>query len=92
MPIRPKVSCVSVMVLAVGLVVSGCSSSGAVDRNINTDVAAGWVPPDAGTKLDTVPDLPIGGDGPDAVLDSTDLADATSDDGAGIDGVTPEGG
>jgi hypothetical protein len=92
MPIRPMVSSVAVMVLAVGLVASGCSSSSAVDQNINTDVAAGWVPPDAGTKRDTVPDVSIGSDGPDAGLDSADGADGSGDDGAGIDGVMPEGG
>ncbi len=80
------------MVLTVGLLASGCSSSNPVDQNINTDVAAGWVPPDAGIKLDVAADVPIGSDTGDTGLDSGFSVDGSSDDGAGIDGTTPEGG
>ncbi len=89
------------MVLAVGLCSSGCSSSNPVDQNINTDVAAGWAPEASALYRDTAadvsitsdgPDAGIASDGPDAGLDSGDSVDGSSDDGAGIDGVTPEGG
>jgi hypothetical protein len=97
MPIRPILVSAFVMVLAGGGgVLSGCSSSSPQDMNKNTDVGVGFIPPDGSTTQVTDAGIDAdtaGTDAADTSLVSADLADTNaSDDAAGAETSTPDGG
>ena len=80
-PIRARV--LLILLATVGVLLSGCSSSGPQDMNIGTDVALGWVPPDG--SVVSIPDAAVDAAGSPEVADTTD-------GGIGIDASTDEGG
>ncbi len=72
-----------ILAAAANLPLVGCSSNNLQDINKGTDVAAGWVPPDAGTAEAA----PLDAQAIDTSA-STDDTSASTDDG---DGSTDDG-
>jgi hypothetical protein len=85
MLLRPMLASALLTLVAVAsLLLAGCSSSGPRDINYGTDVALGYVPPDAAAAVSPA-DVPL-----DTHEVSADLT-AVADGGAALDSSIDEG-